>query len=691
MTEMANSTQYFTNGEFAKLLTNTENNRNDINNDYIDKLSKAYNDDLSKMSFDVPLIFLNPEKTKIHCFKIPGKNSEKYNNSKDYLAEFKNILDLPNEIDSDIGEKRSLTSILEEKNENYVITNDNFRKMILLIYRIKANVPVIIMGDTGCGKTMLITKLNQLLNNGKKTVEIINIHPGINDDKLCKIMKEKDQIAKKNMDKELWLFFDEINTCLSLSLITEIFINRTYEGKKISDNIRLIGACNPYRKRKGNKAKCGLSLSEDNDNELVYLVQPLPQSLLYYVFSFGSIDEVYERKYIKSIIEKLFTKEEKDLHEYTTDAILECHKYLRKEFDDSVVSLREIARFTKCVIFFQKYFKKKNEYLGRTDNPKNNKIRSIICSIYICYYIRLIDDNNRNQRTIFENQIRAFLLKLVNSKDEKSKLEELNKIIRKDEDDEEKNKAINEYIEKILATSLTEGERKKTLLDKDVKEKGKVELIQLTKEEETIATQELKDDKKNLNSKELEKVKDNKLRYFKELKLKYKKFYENVEEKEGDLVQNFKNKELKKEILSIPTEEINLFSDFIKIEQDYLIEQIDLDGGIGKNTLLKENVFLLFVSLLTNIPLIIIGKPGCGKSLSAQLINKSMKGKYSNNKFFQLFPRIIQTYFQGSQSTQPDDVESLFERAGKKLEYYVKKKMMKKTLSYLYLWYYLMN
>ena len=84
-----------------------------------------------------------------------------------------------------------------------------------------------------------------------------------------------------------------------------------------------------------------------------------------------------------------------------------------------------------------------------------------------------------------------------------------------------------------------------------------------------------------------------------------------------------------------------------------MIDQIDLGDGIGKNTLFKENVFLLFVSLLTNIPLIIIGKPGCGKSLSSQLINKSMKGKYSNNKFYQLFPRIIQTYFQGSQSTQP--------------------------------------
>jgi len=87
-------------------------------------------------------------------------------------------------------------------------------------------------------------------------------------------------------------FFDEMNTSLSLSLLTEIFINRSYNSKKLSDNIRLIGACNPYRRRKGDKEKCGLSKSDDNDKELVYLVQPLPQSLLYYVFSFGRIDDI---------------------------------------------------------------------------------------------------------------------------------------------------------------------------------------------------------------------------------------------------------------------------------------------------------------------------------------------------------------------------------------------------------------
>ena len=417
------------------------------------------------------------------------------------------------------------------------------------------------MGDTGCGKTALITKLNQIINGGKSKLEIINIHPGITDKQLCEEMERVDKIANGVKDKETWVFFDEMNTCLSLSLLTEIFINRTYNGKSFSDNIRLIGACNPYRKRKGNKEKCGLNISDDNDNELVYLVQPLPQSLLYYVFSFGSIDDHDEKKYIHSIIERLFTEKEKLLHEITRDAISQCHIYLRKTFDQSVVLLREIARFSKCIEFFNKYFSIKNKYENRINNEKNNKLRSIICSIYLCYYIRL---TNVEIRGNFENELRAILLKLVNND-------------------------------------------------------------------------------------------------------------ENYEEKGGNLLDEIKNKELLDEINSRPEEMINQFSDFLRIEQNYLLNQIELDKGIGKNTLLKENVFLLFLSVLTNIPLIIIGKPGTGKSLSAQLINKSMKGKYSKNKFFQQFPQIIQTYFQGSESTQPEDVQRLFKKAESKLNTYKKR------------------
>ena len=64
------------------------------------------------------------------------------------------------------------------------------------------------------------------------------------------------------------------------------------------------------------KDKFGLIRDGDMENALVYLVQPLPQSLLYYVFSFSTINKEDEKKYIKSIIHRLFTKEEEKLHYY---------------------------------------------------------------------------------------------------------------------------------------------------------------------------------------------------------------------------------------------------------------------------------------------------------------------------------------------------------------------------------------
>ena len=49
-----------------------------------------------------------------------------------------------------------------------------------------------------------------------------------------------------------------------------------------------------------------------------------------------------------------------------------------------------------------------------------------------------------------------------------------------------------------------------------------------------------------------------------------------------------------------------------------------------------------------------------------------MRGKYSNNKFFQEFPRIIQIYFIGSESTQPEDLIKLFRKAESKSESFIK-------------------
>ena len=556
--------KYFVLGEYSKLLIENINEKGNLTkNIYMKKIETIYND-LKGEKYLTPLIFTmkekDKEKKKYFKLYLSDENLDK-KTCVDYLSILKTILLLDNPVEKKEESKLlSLTEIINK--DNYIITKDNFRKMVLILYRVIANIPVILMGETGCGKTFLIKKLNQLMNNGEETLEIININPSITDKILIKKMKEINEKAKKASKRKIWVFFDELNTCDSMALLTEIFINRSFNGIKLEFNIKIMGACNPYREKKLNKIKSGLQHPDDEKkNKLIYLVNLLPQSLFYYVFNFGSLEKSDEEKYISSIIAHLYSKEEEKLKNLTEKIIMKCHEYLKETFDPSVVSLREISRFTKCCEFFiNKYYKYKNQ--KGEENDKLDKIKSIILSIYLCYYTRLVSDTTRKN---FDRELQEFFVNLVNYEQEPKK-------------------------------------------------------------------------------------KDN---------------------KSGDLLlkinENFKTyllNEMKKYKIS----EFDQFSKILAFEEKFLLSNIEIDKGIGENKLLSENLFLLFVCLVTKIPLIIIGKPGSGKSLSAQLIFKSMRGKFSSQEFFQNFPMIIQSYFQGSYSTNPEDVENIFEIAEKKLK-----------------------
>ena len=62
---------------------------------------------------------------------------------------------------------------MEKIVESYVFTSDNFIKLILISLRLRTNILVIMMGETGCGKTSLIRIIAKL--KGIK-IHIFNIH-----------------------------------------------------------------------------------------------------------------------------------------------------------------------------------------------------------------------------------------------------------------------------------------------------------------------------------------------------------------------------------------------------------------------------------------------------------------------------------------------------------------------------------
>ena len=139
------------------------------------------------------------------------------------------------------------------------------------------------MGETGCGKTSLIRKLSEMLHNGDKNrMKILNIHAGTSDKDIIKFLEKKvipkakslqeyeRKKIKKFKEKELihyeekfWVFLDEINTCKSMGLISEMMCKHSYQGKPLPSNIAFIAACNPYRYG-SNKQKTKIGLEAKN-------------------------------------------------------------------------------------------------------------------------------------------------------------------------------------------------------------------------------------------------------------------------------------------------------------------------------------------------------------------------------------------------------------------------------------------
>ncbi len=129
------------------------------------------------------------------------------------------------------------------------------------------------MGETGCGKTRLIRYMCDLargdrnLRNmlilkvciycifcccNKSYLVHLQIHGGITDQIVTKFIEDAEKISQSNkaVDPKLStvVFFDEANTTESIGLIKEIMCDHRINGHPISNDLKFIAACNPYRR-----------------------------------------------------------------------------------------------------------------------------------------------------------------------------------------------------------------------------------------------------------------------------------------------------------------------------------------------------------------------------------------------------------------------------------------------------------
>ena len=348
----------------------------------------------------------------------------------EYRTELKNICVTSDEISEYVNIKLGLSG--------YVLTIDNFIKMVLIYLRIRAKVPLILLGETGCGKTSLIESLIFFIQDRYNLLKF-NIYSGLDYMDIDNYLKDhklyEDGDDNNSPQINTILFLDEINTTNCLNLLCDLFVKHSFLEKKLKSNVFIIAACNPYRLMLSNNLEIGyINKKMHRVRNLVYTVNPLPLCLINYIFDFGSIKEEDENEYIEKFVDTFlgdnFSKKNRENYskilKIIIKAVHESQKYIRKNSEISSVSLREIKRFK---IFFEFFFEKikdreefknpnyscikDNSIFSEITGPEDKKEDLIILKaanlgIFMCYYLRIMDPEKRAELAKLNEDIFKF-------------------------------------------------------------------------------------------------------------------------------------------------------------------------------------------------------------------------------------------------------------------------------------------
>ncbi|XP_031747021.1 E3 ubiquitin-protein ligase RNF213 [Xenopus tropicalis] len=308
----------------------------------------------------------------------------------------------------------------QDPDETYELTMDNTLKILAVTMRFRCGIPVVIMGETGCGKTRLIKFLCKLWKGtlNAENMKLVKVHGGTSAESIYKNVLETQTIALANKQNkcDTVLFFDEANTTQAISSIKEVLCDHTADGMPLIDNsgLQVIAACNPYRRHteemitRLESAGLGYRVKADETNErlgsiplrqLVYRVHPLPPSIMPLVWDFGQLNNESEKKYIQQIVQHLANEIRMDQSDIQllTNVLSASQLYMRNRSDEcSFVSLRDVER---CVEVF-KWFYRNSDLLQvnmekmPSKPPKRYEIHSkiawsLVLAIGVCYHASL--------------------------------------------------------------------------------------------------------------------------------------------------------------------------------------------------------------------------------------------------------------------------------------------------------------
>ena len=304
---------------------------------------------------------------------------------------------------------RAAGPLVEQKFSSFVLTIDNILKMVAVYFRVSAGISVVIMGETGCGKTFSISYLSAFLSI---PFFKLDVHGGIGEPEVKEFMVEPIRLAQDG--STVWVFLDEVNTCDALGLFKEMLCDHTMDGKLLPSSLKILAACNPYRVRPPSMLRSGglTVVKDDGDksamrSDLVYVVHPLPETLLDYVWDYGTLNKEEEKRYIASMLRTEFEKMKRGADDMAgaqlesfialfAETVVNAHEFLRSYYDGevSVVSLRDVARCIKLFAWFQDAGPRIKSIQEGTEvgTAPERALESMVLAVCHCYHFRLMED-----------------------------------------------------------------------------------------------------------------------------------------------------------------------------------------------------------------------------------------------------------------------------------------------------------
>ena len=498
--------------------------------------------------------------------------------------------------------------LLVDPDPGYVLTLDNTKKILAILMRFRCNIPVVIMGETGCGKTRLIQFMCSLqaLQTGATNMLILKVHGGTTErDVMCKV-EEAEKLATINFHNyniDTVLFFDEANTSPAIGLIKEIMCDRRMYGRHISSDIKLqfIAACNPYRRNtkemlhKLSTAGLGFfTKSTDTTDrlgdiplrELVYRVIELPASMRPLVWDFGQLSNDVEKTYTREMVAKHLREKNSpieasdDIIDAISEVLAGAQNYMRERKDEcSFVSLRDVERAMRVMLWFYsniRHFRPKQDIV-----PMQKDIP-----------VPLFNDHHVEIDARFDIDDNMYQIEPID--DIESLVPEKNCLLNSFSHETSEHRSYIhgiDYLSYCLILSLAICYRAR------LQERDEFDICMI-----------------HLFRYPLTQIDDHTVIY----------------------------------------NEVNRC-------QQIIIDEMILGPNIAKNSALRENVFMMFVCIELKIPLFVIGKPGSSKSLAKSIISNSMQGiRCPDGSILQNFKQIQIMSYQCSQLSTADGIIGIF-------------------------------